>query len=260
MTGASGAEETKWQWDAGYINLQCIISLLYVSYHRNKGAHHVWTPSPEWAWPLWMHLGESVWRRDQQRERNTGGFLWLSPAWRGRETQIKEEKINKKETKNSQSDRHKKHKRKLKTKRMKRCQKVKSNQLIPPMFRIQLNRCVLPVVSDSGSLHEAGCIGLFEQLLCVGHQARVLQQASPLWDLGRQGLLPPAAGSLQGQSQSPLALSYGRSQLTDTVGQLMQSHCAVRLETETERAPQRAERIGERVEKLLLLSEKTMTD
>lgn len=32
-----------------------------------------------------MRLGESVWRRDQQRERNTAGFLWPSPAWTGRD-------------------------------------------------------------------------------------------------------------------------------------------------------------------------------
>lgn len=173
-----------------------------------KEAYHEWTPSCGWAWPLLMRLGENVWRRDLQRERNTGGFLWPSPAWRGGDTQIKKEKIDKNETKN--------------------CQWQTLNATELKSLEFSWIRMV-PVVGDSGSLYEAGCISLLEQLLCVGHQACMLQQASPLWDLGRQGLLPPAAGSLQGQSQGPLTLCHSRSQLSDTVRQLMESHCTVRL-------------------------------
>lgn len=170
---------------------------------QKQRAYHVWTPSCGWAWPLWMRLGENVWRRDQQREWSTGGSLWPSPAWK------KEEKLN------------------------------KEMSSLPRLGFGWIS--VSPAVSDSGSLYEAGCIGLLEQLLCVGHQTRMLQQASPLWDLSRQGLLLPAAGSLQGQSQSPLTLCYSRTQLSDTVGQLLQSHWAVRLERDIDGTPKSGE-------------------
>lgn len=52
------------------------------SYHIRKRTYHVWNPSHGWLWLLWMHLDESVRMKDQQRVRNTGGFLWLSPVCR----------------------------------------------------------------------------------------------------------------------------------------------------------------------------------
>lgn len=87
----------------------------------------------------------------------------------------------------------------------------------------------VPVVGDSGSLNEAGGISLFEQLLCVGHQACMFQQATPLRDLSRQDFLSSTARSLQGQDQSPLTLGHSCSQLPDTVGELLQSCCTVSL-------------------------------
>lgn len=83
---------------------------------------------------------------------------------------------------------------------------------------------MLPVMRHSRSLYEAGWIGLFEQLLGVGHQSRMLQQPLPFKDLPGQGLLPPVAGSLQGQGQTPLTLSYSLFQLSDTVSEVPQSH------------------------------------
>lgn len=147
-----------------------------------------------------MRLGENVWRMDQQRVRNTGGFLWLSPACRRRDG-----KKSKKKGKLNEE--------------MSECQIEPIISSWPSLGFSWIS--VSPVVSDSGSLYEAGRIGLLEQLLCVGHQACMLQQTSPLWDLGRQGLLPPAAGSLHSQSQSTLTLRYSCSQLSDAVSQLM---------------------------------------
>lgn len=85
-------------------------------------------------------------------------------------------------------------------------------------------------MSDPGGLHEAGCVELLEQLLCVDHQARMLQQTSLPRELSREGLFLPAAGALQGHSQGTLALCYGRSQLSDTVSQLTHCHGTVGLE------------------------------
>ena len=85
-------------------------------------------------------------------------------------------------------------------------------------------------MSDSGSLHKAGRVGLLEQLLRVGHQARILQQTSLLRHLGGHGLLLPVACSLQGHSQSTLTLRYSCSQLSGAVVQLIECHGAVRLE------------------------------
>lgn len=85
-------------------------------------AYHVWTPSRGWAWPLWMRLGESGGRMDQQRVRNTGGFLWLLPACRRRDG-----KKSKKERKVAWRD-----------VRMPN----RTNFFLLTEFRIQLNKCV----------------------------------------------------------------------------------------------------------------------
>lgn len=85
-------------------------------------------------------------------------------------------------------------------------------------------------MSDPGRLHEAGCVELLEQLLCVDHQASVLQQTSLPRELSREGLFLPGAGALQGHSQGTLTFCYSRSQLSDTVSQLTDCHGAVGLE------------------------------
>lgn len=85
-------------------------------------------------------------------------------------------------------------------------------------------------MSDPGSLHEAGCVELLEQLLCVDHQACMLQQTSLPRELSREGLFLPAAGALQGHSQGTLTFCYSRSQLSDTVSKLTDCHGTVGLE------------------------------
>lgn len=97
--------------------------------------------------------------------------------------------------------------------------------------------CALPVVSDPGSLHEAGCVQLLEQLLRVDHQACMLQQTSLPRELSRQGLFLPAAGALQGHSQGTLTFCYSRSQLSDAVSQLTDCHGTVGLERIQEQDP-----------------------
>lgn len=89
-----------------------------------------------------------------------------------------------------------------------------------------------PAVRDSGGLHEAGRVRLLEQLLRVGHEARLLQQTLLLRDLPQQGLALPGAGALQGGGQGALSLHHGRPQLADGVRQLVKSHRAVCLQVE----------------------------
>lgn len=92
-------------------------------------------------------------------------------------------------------------------------------------------------MSDPGSLHEAGGVELLEQLLCVDHQACMLQQTSLPRELSREGIFLPAAGALQGHSQGTLTFCYSRSQLSDTVSQLTDCHGAVGLERIQEQNP-----------------------
>lgn len=85
---------------------------------------------------------------------------------------------------------------------------------------------------DSGRLHEAGRVHLLEQLLCVCHEASLLQQTLLLQDLRRQRLVLPATGALQGGGQRTLALHHSRPELTDGVRQLVKSHRAVCLQVD----------------------------
>lgn len=102
-----------------------------------------------------------------------------------------------------------------------------------------------PPVGDPGSLHEAGHVGLLEQLLRVDHQACMLQQASLPRELSGEGLFFPGAGALQGRGQSALPLRYGRPQLSDTVGEVADHRGAVGLEGVQDEDPKRGQNTHE---------------
>ena len=86
-----------------------------------------------------------------------------------------------------------------------------------------------PVVNVAGSLHKAGLVRFLQQLLCEGHQARVLHQTAPLCHLGSQRLAAPLPRGLQGLGERSVALGQRGRQVPDALGQLLSGGHAVHL-------------------------------
>lgn len=81
----------------------------------------------------------------------------------------------------------------------------------------------------AGSLHEAGLVGLFQQLLRERHEARVLHQAAPLRHLSGQRLAAFLPRHLQGLGERGVPLRQRRRQVPDALGQLLSGGHAVHL-------------------------------
>lgn len=83
----------------------------------------------------------------------------------------------------------------------------------------------------TGSLHEAGLVCFFQQLLRERHQARVLHQTASLRHLSSQRLAALLPRHLQGLGERGVALRQRRRQIPDALSQLLPGGHTVHLET-----------------------------
>lgn len=84
-------------------------------------------------------------------------------------------------------------------------------------------------MSLASSLHKAGLVCLFQQLLGKRHEARVFHQASSLRHLSRQRLSSFLARRLQGLGERAVALGQSGRQIPDALSQLLSGRHTVYL-------------------------------